>query len=44
MLAEAVQVIRKLWEGRQTSHEGRFFRVQDARLYSLPEEPKRTSS
>jgi coenzyme F420-dependent glucose-6-phosphate dehydrogenase len=39
MLAEAVEVIRKLWEGGVVSHEGAHYRVQEARIYSLPEEP-----
>lgn len=38
-LAEAIEVIRKLWEGRLTSHRGEHFTVENARLYSLPDEP-----
>jgi coenzyme F420-dependent glucose-6-phosphate dehydrogenase len=38
-LAEAIEVIRKLWEGKLTSHRGEHFTVENARLYSLPEEP-----
>jgi coenzyme F420-dependent glucose-6-phosphate dehydrogenase len=38
-LEEAIEVIRKLWEGKLTSHRGEHFRVENARLYSLPEEP-----
>jgi G6PDH family F420-dependent oxidoreductase len=37
MLEEAVKVIRALWSGEVTSHRGRYYRVQNARLYSLPE-------
>jgi coenzyme F420-dependent glucose-6-phosphate dehydrogenase len=37
MLEEAVEVIRALWSGRVTSHRGRHYRVQNARLYTLPE-------
>jgi G6PDH family F420-dependent oxidoreductase len=38
-LEEAIEVIRELWEGKLTSHRGEHFRVENARLYSLPEEP-----
>ena len=38
-LAEAVEVIRKLWSGKLVSHRGEHFRVENARLYSLPEQP-----
>ena len=38
MLAEAVGVIRQLWEGDLTSHRGRHFTVDTARIYSLPEQ------
>ena len=37
MLEEAVEVIRKLWSGEVTSHRGRYYTVQNARIYSLPE-------
>jgi G6PDH family F420-dependent oxidoreductase len=39
MLEEAVEVMRKLWEGGLTSHDGRFYQVENARVYSLPETP-----
>lgn len=39
MLEEAVLLIRRLWEGRKTSHYGKHYRVEDARLFTLPEEP-----
>jgi G6PDH family F420-dependent oxidoreductase len=39
MLAEAVEVIRLLWRGGMQSHQGRYFTVENARLYSLPEKP-----
>ena len=38
-LAEAIEVIRSLWEGNLTSHRGKHYTVENARLYSLPEEP-----
>ena len=37
MLEEAVDVIRLLWEGGTKNHEGRFFTVHNARIYTLPE-------
>ena len=39
MLEEAVQVIRLLHEGGEKSHFGKFFTVQDARVYNLPKQP-----
>ena len=39
MLEEAVAVMRKLWAGGQQSHEGKHYRVENARLYTLPDEP-----
>jgi coenzyme F420-dependent glucose-6-phosphate dehydrogenase len=38
-LAEAIEVIRELWEGKLMSHRGKHFTVENARLYSLPEKP-----
>jgi G6PDH family F420-dependent oxidoreductase len=31
--------MRKLWEGGEQSHEGKHYRVENARLYTLPDEP-----
>ena len=39
MLEEAVGVIRKLWEGTLVTHYGRYYTVETARLYSLPDSP-----
>ncbi len=39
MLKEAVEIIRKLWQGGQQSYYGDHFTVENARLYTLPEEP-----
>lgn len=39
MLAEAVQVIRELWTGENVDHHGRHYRVENARLFTLPERP-----
>jgi G6PDH family F420-dependent oxidoreductase len=38
-LEEAISIIRLLWQGGNHSHHGRYFRVENARLYTLPEEP-----
>jgi G6PDH family F420-dependent oxidoreductase len=39
MLQEAVEVIRALWTGEVTSHRGRHYTVQNARIYTRPPEP-----
>jgi G6PDH family F420-dependent oxidoreductase len=39
MLEEAVEVIRLLWEGGMQDHEGVHYIVENARIYSLPEQP-----
>src|SRR5437762_2756284 len=39
MLEEAVYAIRKLWEGGYTTHRGVHYTVEQARLYTLPDEP-----
>lgn len=39
MLEEAVQLIRLMWKGELTSHVGRYFEVDTARIYSRPPEP-----
>jgi G6PDH family F420-dependent oxidoreductase len=36
MLTEAVDVVRLLWEGGNKSFHGRYYTVEDARLYTLP--------
>jgi G6PDH family F420-dependent oxidoreductase len=38
MLAEAIDVMKKLWDGRLQSHHGEYFEVENARIYTLPEE------
>jgi G6PDH family F420-dependent oxidoreductase len=38
MLEEAIEVIRLLWEGGYQSHYGEYYTVENARLYTLPEE------
>ena len=37
MLAEAIHVIRELWQGEEYSYQGTYFTVRDARIYTLPE-------
>ncbi len=39
MLAEAVEVIRRLFTGDLVTHDGEWFRVDSARLWDLPDEP-----
>jgi G6PDH family F420-dependent oxidoreductase len=39
MLEEAVEVIRKLHEGGSRSHHGKHYTVENARIYTLPDEP-----
>jgi G6PDH family F420-dependent oxidoreductase len=39
MLEEAIEIIRLLWEGGNRSHHGQYFTVENARIYSLPDEP-----
>jgi len=39
MLEEAVHVLRLLWKGGEQSHYGRYYTVDNARVYTLPDEP-----
>jgi G6PDH family F420-dependent oxidoreductase len=36
MLEESLEVIRALWTGDEVSHEGRYYRVEAARIYTRP--------
>ncbi len=38
-LEEAVEVIRKLWDGKSVTHRGDHFRIERARLYTRPDTP-----
>jgi G6PDH family F420-dependent oxidoreductase len=38
MLDESIAVIRLLWRGGYRTHRGRHYRVENARIYTLPEE------
>lgn len=39
MLIESIQVMRLLWQGGLQSHYGKYYTVENARLYTLPENP-----
>ncbi|MGH4033046.1 TIGR03557 family F420-dependent LLM class oxidoreductase [Actinomycetota bacterium Odt1-20B] len=39
MLEEAVQIIRSLLTGDEVTHRGRHYTVENARLYTVPDEP-----
>jgi len=39
MLQEALEIIRMLWEGGTESYWGDYYTVENARLYTIPEEP-----
>lgn len=39
MLEEAVAIMRLLWQGGKPSPHGTYFTVENARLYTMPEEP-----
>ncbi len=39
MLSEAIELMQELWSGRWVDRRGKHYTVQDARLYTLPEEP-----
>ncbi|HZA60539.1 MAG TPA: TIGR03557 family F420-dependent LLM class oxidoreductase [Actinomycetota bacterium] len=38
MLEEAIEAIRQLWEGGMQSFHGTYFHIEDARIYTLPEQ------
>ena len=38
MLEEAVELIRVLWKGKTMSHRGDYFVVENARIYTLPDQ------
>jgi coenzyme F420-dependent glucose-6-phosphate dehydrogenase len=39
MLEEAIEIMRLLWQGGEHTHRGAFYDVEQARLYTLPEQP-----
>jgi G6PDH family F420-dependent oxidoreductase len=38
-LREALEIIRALWEGGYQSYDGRYFQLDDARVFDLPDQP-----
>jgi G6PDH family F420-dependent oxidoreductase len=39
MLEEAVEIMRALWTGEVVDHDGKYYAVDHARLYTLPDSP-----
>jgi G6PDH family F420-dependent oxidoreductase len=39
MLEEAVDLIRELWKGEPVTRQGKHYRVDTARIYTLPDQP-----
>lgn len=39
MLEEAVEVVRRLWTGKSVTYRGRYFVVEDARIFDVPATP-----
>ncbi|MFC7533628.1 TIGR03557 family F420-dependent LLM class oxidoreductase [Actinoplanes sp. GCM10030250] len=39
MLEESIEIMRGLWEGGNYSHHGKHYTVENARIYTLPEQP-----
>ncbi len=39
MLEEAIEVMRLLWQGGERTHRGKHYTVENARLYTLPDQP-----
>lgn len=37
MLEEAIEVMRELWQGENTNHSGRYYTVENARIYDVPD-------
>ena len=44
MVAEAIEIIRALWSGGQQTHHGRFFELDSAELFTLPDVTPRSCS
>ena len=38
MLTEAIELIRELWTGEQVTHRGEHYTVENARIYTVPDE------
>ncbi len=39
MLRESIEVMRELWTGEQVSHHGEHYTVENARIYTAPDDP-----
>jgi len=39
MLEESIEVMRLLWQGGSRTHRGKHYRAENARIYTLPDEP-----
>lgn len=39
MLAESIEIIRKLFSGKVVKHKGQYFTLETARLYTMPKTP-----
>lgn len=39
MLKEAVEIIQMLWKGDYCSYDGKYYQVEDAKVFDLPAEP-----
>ena len=39
MLEEAIEILRLLWQGGYQSHHGKHYTVEQARIFTLPDEP-----
>lgn len=38
-MGEAIDLMRKLWQGDAVTHRGEYYRTEDAKIYSLPKKP-----
>jgi coenzyme F420-dependent glucose-6-phosphate dehydrogenase len=38
MLGESIELMKELWKGEMTTHYGEFFTVEDAKIFTLPQE------
>lgn len=38
-LREAIEIIRRLWTGTYVSFEGKYFKLDDARIFDMPDKP-----
>ena len=41
MLGEAIDIMRQLWTGKTVDFDGKYFTVENARVFSVPAEPPR---